>query len=98
FRDFYFSKQMGRNMQRLLRREVHIRHHLDIIAVKMPKAATDVGSAPSPRHQDYPANGHDRVGTVVFWLALDDMPAERGTMRFRSGSHTLGELGSMREE
>jgi hypothetical protein len=96
FKAFYFSKTMGRNMQRLLRRDVHIRHHLDIIACKMPKGQP--GSGPSIWHQDFIANGHDRAGSAVFWLALADVPAERGVMRFRSGSHKLGELGSLRGE
>jgi hypothetical protein len=98
FRSFYFSETMGRNMQRLLRREVPIRHHLDIIACKMPKGSAAGGSNPSYWHQDFPSNGHDRAGSAVFWVALDDIPAERGSMRFRTGSHTLGELGNLREE
>ena len=38
----------------------------------------------------------DRVGGLAFWVALDDVPAERGTMRFLSGSQRQGCLGRAR--
>ena len=44
-------------------------------------------------HQDYPATEFDRCGFVNFWIALDEVPPERGSMRFYSGSHRAGPLG-----
>jgi len=41
----------------------------------------------------YPNRHFDRVGNVAFWIAMEETPAERGTVRFRSGSHRLGSLG-----
>ena len=35
----------------------------------------------------------DRCGFVNFWIALDEVPPERGSMRFYNGSHRAGPLG-----
>jgi hypothetical protein len=86
------SREIGRAAQRFTERTVAIRHLHDMVAVK-PPAGTTSRSAATPFHQDYPNRHFDRVGNVTFWVALEAMPAERGTCRFRSGSHKLGPLG-----
>jgi hypothetical protein len=92
FRSFSYSAAMGRNSQRLQERDVAIRHFTDHFGSKAPAAATGKNS-PTPVHQDYPAGHWDRVGNTTFWIALEDMPAERGVPRFYSGSHREGPLG-----
>ena len=44
-------------------------------------------------HQDLPHFPHDRVGHVAFWLALDEVVPEQGSLRFLSGAHAEGPLG-----
>ncbi|HEX3681457.1 MAG TPA: phytanoyl-CoA dioxygenase family protein [Bryobacteraceae bacterium] len=92
FRSLSYSPQMGRAVQRFNERDVAVRHWADMIAVK-PPAGTTSRSGVTPLHQDYASRHFDRVGNVTFWIALEAMPAERGTCRFRTGSHRLGPLG-----
>ena len=56
------------------------------------------GSSPTEWHQDIASLPFDRVGGLAFWLALNDVPAERGTMQFLSGSHREGCLGRTRAQ
>jgi hypothetical protein len=44
-------------------------------------------------HQDFPGNPVDRSSFLTVWIALHDMTAEQGTMRFYSRSHRLGVFG-----
>jgi hypothetical protein len=88
-----FGKEIGRNAQRLIGREVPVNYHADIIAVKMPQG--HVASQPTGWHQDWVNFPFDRVGFLSFWIALEDMPPERGVMRFLDGSHHAGPLGRM---
>ncbi|HEY4334005.1 MAG TPA: phytanoyl-CoA dioxygenase family protein, partial [Ilumatobacteraceae bacterium] len=44
-------------------------------------------SLPTTIHQDYPYLPFDRSGSMQFWIALHDLPAASGTLRFVSGSH-----------
>jgi len=92
FRSLSYAPQMGHAVQRLIERDVAVRHWADMIAVK-PPAGTTTRSGMTPFHQDYSNRQFDRVGNVAFWIALEAMPAERGTVRFRNGSHRLGPLG-----
>jgi ectoine hydroxylase-related dioxygenase (phytanoyl-CoA dioxygenase family) len=92
FRAVSYSREVGRAVQRFNERDVAVRHWADMIAVK-PREGTTSRSGATPFHQDYPNRQFDRVGNVTFWVALEDMPAERGTCRFRSGSQQLGPLG-----
>src|SRR3954451_16147852 len=62
-----------------------------MMAVKMP--AGHLTSQPTDWHQDWINFPFDRVGFLSFWIALDEIPAERGAMRFLSGSHREGPLG-----
>jgi hypothetical protein len=86
-----FSRQIGRNTARLLGREVGVNYHADLLAVKMP--AGHASSLPTTWHQDWINFPFDRVGFLTFWIALDDISAEQGAMRFLSGSHKEGPLG-----
>lgn len=92
FRSLAYAAEMGKAVQRFNERVVAVRHYADMLAVKPPAGATSRSRA-TPYHQDYPNRQFDRVGNVTFWIALEDMPAERGTCRFRTGSHRLGPLG-----
>jgi len=46
-------------------------------------------------HQDFPGNPVDRSSFLTVWIALHDMVAEQGTMRFYNRSHRLGVLGQV---
>ena len=94
FRSLMFSATMGQNAQRLANRrrftdsEIALRYRTDQIASKSP------GGAPTPYHQDSAEHGSDRVGEMQFWLALVEITPEMGAMRFLSGIHREGPLGS----
>ena len=92
FRSLAYAPRIGQAAQRFNQRDVAIRHYQDMIAVK-PPAGTTSRSKATPFHQDFPNRQFDRVGNVSIWIALEEMPAERGTMRFCSGSHREGSLG-----
>ena len=92
FRSLSYASDMGKAVQRFNERDVAVRHYADMIAVKPPVGASSRTRA-TPFHQDFPNRQFDRVGNMSFWIALEDMPAERGTCRFRTGSHLLGSLG-----
>jgi len=88
FDAFAKSPEMGRLGAALSRRTV--RFWADTALIKPPgKGEAGV----TPWHQDTPAQPHDRRGLLTIWLALADIPPERGTMRFLSGSHREGPLG-----
>ena len=92
FRTVCYAPAMARNAQLLIERDVAIRHYTDHFGSKAP-AARRGKNAPTPVHQDYVAGRWDRVGNTTFWIALEDMPPERGVPRFFSGSHHEGPLG-----
>ncbi|MGH2885333.1 MAG: phytanoyl-CoA dioxygenase family protein [Solirubrobacteraceae bacterium] len=89
FRRFGTSPQIGRVASRLLR-DRPVRFLRDEILVKMP---TDGGGIATGWHQDFPFASRDRSAQITIWIALVDLPAERGTLSFLSGSHTWGVLG-----
>jgi ectoine hydroxylase-related dioxygenase (phytanoyl-CoA dioxygenase family) len=93
FRSLAYSQAIGRNAARFQGREVAINYHADMLAVKMPEG--HVASQPTGFHQDWVNFPFDRVGFLTFWIALDEIPPERGSMRFYSGSHQAGPLGKM---
>jgi ectoine hydroxylase-related dioxygenase (phytanoyl-CoA dioxygenase family) len=90
-RSLIYSKDIGLAAQRFIGRDVPINYHADIIAVKMPQG--HLASRPTGWHQDWVNFPFDRAGFLSFWIALEDMPAERGVMRFMSGSQKAGPLG-----
>lgn len=44
-------------------------------------------------HQDFPWMPMDRSAMLTVWLALVDVPADMGSLRFYGGSHRHGLLG-----
>lgn len=44
-------------------------------------------------HQDFPWLPMDRSAMLTVWLALADVPADMGSLRFYTGSHLHGTLG-----
>jgi hypothetical protein len=92
FRRFCFASEMGANAFRLMAREVAVRFDVDGLLLKLPAQGRH-GSSPTEWHQDWPNQSHDRVGGMSFWIALNDIPPERGSLRFLTGSHREGPLG-----
>jgi ectoine hydroxylase-related dioxygenase (phytanoyl-CoA dioxygenase family) len=93
FRSLAYSREIGANAQRFVGREVPINYHADLLAVKMPEG--HVASGPTGFHQDWVNFPFDRSGFLTFWIALDEIPPERGSMRFLSRSQEAGPLGKM---
>jgi ectoine hydroxylase-related dioxygenase (phytanoyl-CoA dioxygenase family) len=96
FHSLIYSEEIGRAAQRFIGRDVGVRFSSDIVAVKMP--AGQAGGAPTASHQDISSLPFDRIGPLAFWIALNDMPPERGTMRFLNGSFRAGNLGRTRAQ
>jgi ectoine hydroxylase-related dioxygenase (phytanoyl-CoA dioxygenase family) len=96
FRAFVFSERMGRNAQLLMDRkrlsgvDVAVRYRVDHFLNKNP----DPEKTRIPYHQDTTEHGSDRAGEVQIWTALAEATPEMGTMRFLSGVHREGPLGS----
>ncbi len=55
----------------------------------------EAGGGYTPWHQDQQYWPLDGAKCVTLWMPLVDADADMGTMRFASGSHTLGYLGPM---
>lgn len=72
-----------------------VRHFMSQLLIKRP--ATTSGSK-TPWHQDFPYASLDRTDRPALWIALTDMPAQRGTLRFLEGSHRFGGFGRMLDE
>jgi len=95
FRSLVFSEVMGRNAQLLIDRtrlsttDVGVRYRIDHFIRKPP------GAPGVPYHQDTTEHGTDRGGELQFWLALTEARPEMGTMRFLSGVHREGPLGTV---
>jgi ectoine hydroxylase-related dioxygenase (phytanoyl-CoA dioxygenase family) len=83
------SPQMARVASRMLGGRA-VRFYGDDVLCKLP--ASRQGSD-TPWHQDFPYMAFDRCGVMTIWVALIDIPAEMGTMRFLSGSRQSGPLG-----
>jgi ectoine hydroxylase-related dioxygenase (phytanoyl-CoA dioxygenase family) len=69
--------------------DIPLRYRIDLLLQKSP------GAAGSTYHQDSSEHGSDRVGELQFWLALAEVTAEMGAMRFVNRSHREGPLGSV---
>lgn len=72
--------------------EEDVRIFWDKTFVKPPAHA---GTRGSVWHQDYPYNPIDRRGMLTVWVAVEDVTAESGALRFVPGSHRLGPLGRL---
>lgn len=92
-RSLALSRELGRNAALALGRDVGINYHADMIAVKMP--AGHASSRATGFHQDWVNFPFDRVGFLTFWIALDTITPDQGSMRFYNGSHREGPLGKM---
>ncbi|MDZ4057294.1 MAG: phytanoyl-CoA dioxygenase family protein [Polynucleobacter sp.] len=64
----------------------------DVAFVKPPKQD---GGGPTLWHQDTPNYPFDRRGFLTIWVAVDDIPANHGSLTYLPGSHRLGLLGAM---
>lgn len=63
-------------------------------ATVFEKSPASSDNLPTTPHQDYPYLPFDRSGSIQIWIALTDISADMGTLRFASGSHRLfGSLG-----
>ncbi|MCT9933126.1 phytanoyl-CoA dioxygenase family protein [Planotetraspora sp. A-T 1434] len=85
-----FSPVMAGNAARLLPGEPDVRLQINNLLVKEP-----VGGAHGPTtfHQDFPWFPMDRSSMLTVWLALVDIPAGMGSLRFYDRSHLYGSLG-----
>jgi hypothetical protein len=90
-------RHCGRGARALMARkaDVGVRYFSDYFNVKLPagRRTGRGGNGLTGWHQDYAAAGSDRSGALLFWIALDDLPPEKGTMAFLNGSHRYGALG-----
>ncbi|MBX3510140.1 MAG: phytanoyl-CoA dioxygenase family protein [Hyphomonadaceae bacterium] len=93
FRTIAFDSAIGRNSQRLIGRDVAVRFNTDFLAVKVPGPTDGPANRPTAPHQDFVNVPFDRVGNHNYWIALDEVKAEQGALRFYSRSHRLGPLG-----
>ena len=85
----FLGSAMARNIERLMQVS-HVRFYQDSLLVKQPEG--DLHGA-TTYHQDFPFHALDRSNWLTVWVALADLPATSGTMRFYSGSHRMGSLG-----
>jgi hypothetical protein len=95
FRSLVFSDTMAQNARRLANRrrltdsDIALRYRADVLGRRPP------GGQGTRYHQDSCEHGSDRVGEMQFWLALDEVTPSMGAMRFLSGSHREGPLGTV---
>lgn len=98
YRAFALGEVMCRNAQRLINRkrlnddDIAVRYQGDTFVCRLPSPP---GTTRQGWHQDSPEHGSDRMGELKFWVALCDIPAEVGPMRFVDRSHWEGPLGSV---
>ena len=81
---------MGKNVSQLLDAP-QVRLETSLYLIKTPES--EGNHAETIYHQDFPAHPFDRSNLLTVWIALHDMPAEMGTMRFYEGSHMNGVFG-----
>lgn len=82
------SPAMAANATRLLHGVTAVRIQVTNLLVKEPG---EHGS--TEFHQDFPWMPMDRSAMLTVWLALADVPADMGALRFYTGSHRHGVLG-----
>src|SRR6202034_454868 len=83
------STELGKVASDLMGK-VPVRFSQDQLLVKAPAAD---GGGPTTWHHDMSYLPLDRNGVAHVWLALVDVPPEKGSMRFLNGSHRLGLFG-----
>lgn len=91
---------IGAGAKALMRRRegLGVRYFGDLFAPKLPAASgtKHPGAGATYYHQDFINWALDRSGGMTFWIALEDLPPQSGTMSFFDGSHLLGALGHYR--
>jgi ectoine hydroxylase-related dioxygenase (phytanoyl-CoA dioxygenase family) len=97
FRSVTYSSTMGHNAHRLISRDTSVRLFSDKVICKIPVGAHNA-SVETPWHQDLPSYPFDRIGNVTFWIALDEVTPEQGSLRFLDYSHQSGPLGRVSSE
>jgi ectoine hydroxylase-related dioxygenase (phytanoyl-CoA dioxygenase family) len=89
FRKLATAPKMGELMRELLGvKEVRLFRDLGLI-----KSPTSDGGIATGVHQDQVFYPLDRRGVASVWIALVDLPANSGTMRFVDYSHKMGPVG-----
>jgi Phytanoyl-CoA dioxygenase (PhyH) len=93
FASLALNPSMGRNVQRLMGRNVGILLWSNLLAVKIGAKQSGAPSDATIFHQDGPDLPFDRGGWMRFWIALDHMTLDMGPVRFIDRSHVLGSVG-----
>jgi hypothetical protein len=89
FGQFALSSRLGEIASQLLVEPVAMRRWDQRLLVK-PRGAA---GTPTPPHQDQ-AGRPFKSNHLMFWLALDEVTSDMGSMWFLSGSHKLGLFGA----
>lgn len=89
FRSLALDPSLGRTAARLLHGVAEVRIQVTNLLVKEPEGSHGA----TVFHQDFPWMPMDRSAMLTVWLALVDVPADMGSLRFYSGSHRHGVLG-----
>lgn len=85
-----YSPVMAGNASWLLPGHPPVRLQIDNLLVKEPAGGTHSATT---FHQDFPWMPMDRSSMLTVWLALVDIPASMGSLRFYDRSHAFGVLG-----
>ncbi|WP_194293608.1 phytanoyl-CoA dioxygenase family protein [Actinomadura macrotermitis] len=85
------SPRLAHNVTRLLVGVGAVRLQVTNLLVKEPADGNRHGE--TVFHQDFPWMPMDRASMLTVWLALDDVPADMGALRFYDRSHRYGPLG-----
>ena len=85
-----YSPTMGDNASRLLPGRPRVRLQIDNLLVKESAGGAHRATT---FHQDFPWMPMDRSSILTVWLALVDIPATMGSLRFYDRSHVYGVLG-----
>ncbi|MBW8485438.1 phytanoyl-CoA dioxygenase family protein [Actinomadura parmotrematis] len=85
------SPALARGASRLLVGVDAVRLQVTNLLIKEPAGADGHGA--TVFHQDFPWMPMDRSAMLTLWLALDDIPADMGSLRFYERSHLYGPLG-----
>ncbi|GLZ08670.1 hypothetical protein Acsp03_61360 [Actinomadura sp. NBRC 104412] len=91
FRALALSPGLGRNATRLLLGVQNVRLQVTNLLIKEPEDGNGHGA--TVFHQDFPWMPMDRSAMLTIWLALDDVSADMGSLRFYDRSHLYGPLG-----
>jgi hypothetical protein len=92
FHGLRYNEQLGRNSALLMRRDMPIRSLTALSAVKRPAGSgLDGGKGRTTWHQDHMATPA-RCTSMGWWIALDEVTPEMGSMQFRNGSQREGLL------